>query len=109
MRHQRQPQQPAHDVAVGPRQALGLCPAAEREPKREADREEELRHDRVGIAAERVLVGQQDRRGGERADEIHQEHARHGVAAKLVERGDAGGGGLGRCDMGSSDGQQLVH
>ena len=94
-RHQRQPQHAADHVAIGRGQALGLRPAAERQPKGEADRKEELRHDRVGIAAKRVLVRQQERRGGKRAQKIDQEHAGHGVAAKLVERSDAGRGGLG--------------
>src|SRR5690606_7976468 len=101
-RHQGQTQEPPNDVAIGPSQSLALSPAAEGQPEGEADREEELRHDRVGIAAERIAVLEYDRRGGVRAQEVDQKHAGHGVPAKLIERRDARGsrtngrGGSGR-------------
>ena len=69
--------------------AQGFQPPQERQPKREADREEELRHDRVGIAAIRVVVLPDGPDRVEAAEEVHQQHAGHRVAAELVERGDA--------------------
>ena len=41
-----------------PPSAFPLCTSAEGEPKREAHRKEKLRHDRVCITAERVLVSE---------------------------------------------------
>ena len=90
-RHQHEPQHALDHVPIGRGQAVGLRAAAKRQPKGKPHREKELRHDRVGIAEEVVRVLQQNVRRRERADEVDQEHAGHGVAAKLVERRDAGG------------------
>ena len=65
-------------------------------PEGEPHREEELRHDGVGIAAVRVVVREERQRradGQEGADEVDEQHAEDGVAPELVERLDATGGG----------------
>ncbi len=72
---QRQAEEPFDDVTIGLVQAFGLRAAAEGEPKCEADRKEELRHDRVGIATEVIAVLENERRGSVAADEVDQEHA----------------------------------
>ena len=70
--------------------ADGLQPPQERQPVGEADREEELRHDRVGIAAIRIVMLEDRRHRLEAADEVDQQHADDGVAAELVEGIDPG-------------------
>ena len=64
-------------------------PAKKRQAIRESDREEELRHDRVGVAAIRVVVLEDRRHDLVAAHEIDEEHADHGIAAKLVQRDDS--------------------
>ena len=76
--------------------AHGLEPFQEREPVREANREEELRHDRVGIAAIRIVMLPDGPDLVEPADEVHQQHPGHRVAAELVQRGDSPLGGKSR-------------
>ena len=76
-----------------------LDPAEERQPVGEPDREEELGHDRVGIAAIRVVVLQDRRDGREAAQEVDQEHPGDGVAAELVERLDPSRTGFGKAAL----------
>jgi hypothetical protein len=66
----------------------------QRQPEGEADREEELRHDRVGVAVVGVVVLEDGMNRGVATDEVHQEHPGHGVAAELVHRFNARRGRL---------------
>ena len=87
---QDQPQAPDDRGADRPaRRPSAFKPSEEGQPEGEPDREEELRHDRVGIAAIRVVMLPDGADLAEAADEVDQQHAGHGVAAELVERGDA--------------------
>ena len=80
----------------GRQEAAGREPAQKRQAIGEADREEELRHDRVGVAAIRVVVLEDRRHHLVAAQEVDEEHADDGVAAKLVERDDTSRAGLDR-------------
>ena len=64
------------------------------QPQREANREEELRHDRVSIATIRVVMLPDGPDRLELTDEVHQQHAGHRVAAELIQRDDAALHGL---------------
>ncbi len=64
------------------------------QPQREANREEELRHDRVSITTIRVVMLPYRPDRLEPADEVHQQHAGHRVAAELIKRDDAALHGL---------------
>ena len=66
----------------------------------EADGEEELRHDGVGIAAVGVVVLQQRVNGGETAQEVHQEHAGDRVTAELIEGMETWTLGVGHSPLG---------
>ena len=75
-------------VDVGGTRAMQVSSAQECHPEGEPDREEELRHDRVGVTAIGVVVceeghGRAD--GQERADEVDEQHAEDGVPPELVE------------------------
>jgi hypothetical protein len=66
-RDQEEPEVPPQRVEVGGSRAVGVAAAEEREPVREPHREEELRHDGIGVAAVRVVVredGQRRPHGG---------------------------------------------
>jgi hypothetical protein len=78
---------PEHRDRRGPR-AQGGGAAEERQPVGEPDGEEELGHDRVGVAAIRVVVLQDRRDGPVAAQEIHQQHPGDRVAPELIERGE---------------------
>ena len=64
-------------------------PAKKSQPVGKSDREEELRHDRIGITAIRVVVFEHRRHHLVSAQEVDKEHAHHGVAAKLIQRDDS--------------------
>ena len=56
-----------------------------RPPNRTPDREQKLRHDRVGIAAVGLVVFEDRRDDDKPADEIDQKHPRDGISAKLIQ------------------------
>src|SRR5690242_9468539 len=60
----------------------------QRQPEREADRKEELRHDGVRVTVVIVVVLENGMDRDVAADEIHQKHPGHGIAAELVHRFD---------------------
>jgi len=76
---------------TAPRHAtIVLNTPAQTQTHRESGREQELRHDRVCIAAVVVSVPQNARADGVIAEEIDQQHAQHCIATKLVERPESG-------------------
>ena len=64
-----------------------LRAAQERQTIGKSHREKELGHDRISITAVRVMVLEDCRHHLEAPDEVDEEHADHGVSAKLVEGG----------------------
>ena len=89
----KKPQTAAHkpDVSISRRFLRHLQP---HQPERKSGGEEKLRHDGVRIAAP-CPVMLENFRGDEKASQpVHDEHPRHGIAAKLVEGGEASVGWL---------------
>ena len=84
--HQDQAQQSLDRAAISRGRTLHLRPPGERQSKGKADREQKLRHDRVGIAAVRIVVLQHRVARLETAHEVDQEHTQDGVPAELVQR-----------------------
>ncbi len=88
----KQEQAPARDESAHgsrPNAPLVCKPTQERQPKSEPHREEELGHDRIGVAAVGVVMLEDRRDDGKAAQEVHEQHSHDGVAAKLVQRDDA--------------------
>ena len=96
-RDEKQPHDPPHHPRSSRRPAHPLAPGDRTRGASRSRPRTGTRHDRVGIAAVRVMVQQHGRHpsvvGGQ---EVDHEHAGHGVAAELIERRETRFG-RGRC------------
>src|SRR5262249_53421528 len=87
--NQNQTKTASDGMAIGGCRSDSPEPAKERQPVRKANCKEELRHDRIGVAAIGIVVLENIRDRVELANEVDEKHAEDCVAPELIERNDA--------------------